>query len=86
MNQLVLARCLGQAIYRPWERRSHVVTPRQVRRIMPAILQQLGTPTRMPKPRGKSPGWRKGRHRMPAPRFVVIKKPKPVPKTHRKRV
>jgi hypothetical protein len=34
---------------------------------------------------GKSPGWCKGTPRTPAPRFVVIKKPKPVPKTHRKR-
>jgi hypothetical protein len=85
MNQLVLARSLGQATYRPWERRRHVVTPRQVRRVMPAILQQLGTPTRVPKVRGKSPGWRKGSPRAPAVRFAVIKKPKPVPKTHRKR-
>jgi len=85
MNQLVLARSLGQANYRPWERRRHLVTPRQVRRVMPAILQQLGTPTRVPKPRGKSPGWRKGTPRTPAVRFAVIKKPKPVPKTRRKR-
>jgi hypothetical protein len=54
MNQLVLARSLGQANYRPWERRRHLVTPRQVRRVMPALLQQLGTPTCVPKPRGKS--------------------------------
>jgi hypothetical protein len=39
MNQLVLARSLGQASYRPWERRRQVVTPRQVRRLVPAILR-----------------------------------------------
>jgi hypothetical protein len=39
MNQLVLARSLGQASYHPWERRRQVVTPRQVRRLMPAILR-----------------------------------------------
>ena len=39
MNQLVLARSFGQASYRPWERRRHVVTPRQVRRVMPALLR-----------------------------------------------
>jgi hypothetical protein len=39
MNHLVLARHLGQALYRPWERRREVVTPRQVRRIMPALLR-----------------------------------------------
>jgi hypothetical protein len=85
MNQLVLARSLGQASYRPWERRPHVLTPRQVRRVMPALLQQLGTPARVPKPRGKSPGWHKGTPRTRPARFEVLKKPKPVPKTHRKR-
>jgi hypothetical protein len=85
MNYLVLARHLGQACYRPWERRREVVTPGQVRRVMPAILAHLGTPAKEPKPRGKSPGWRKGTPRTSAPRFVVIKKPKPVPKTQRKR-
>lgn len=84
MNQLVLARSFGQACYRPWERRRHLVTPRQVRRVMPAILLQLGTPARVPKPRGKSPGWREGTPRTQPARFAVIKKPKPVPKTHRK--
>jgi hypothetical protein len=44
MNQLVLARHLGQALYRPWEHRRQVVTPRQVRLVMPAILRQVGTP------------------------------------------
>ncbi len=53
-----------------------MLTPRQVRRVMPAILAQLGTPAMEPKPRGKSPGWRKGTPRTPAPRFAVIKKPK----------
>ena len=83
MNHLVLARSLGHASYRPWERRRDIVTPRQVRRVMPAILQQLGTPTGVPKTRGKSPGWHKGTPRAPTVRFAVIKKPKPVPKTHR---
>jgi DDE superfamily endonuclease len=85
MNYLVLARHLGQACYRPWERRREVVTPRPVRRVMPAILAQLGTPAKEPKPRGKSPGWCRGTPRTPAPRFAVMKKPKPVPKTQRKR-
>jgi DDE family transposase len=84
MNVLVLARHLGQASFRPWERRREVVTPRQVRRCMPAILAQLGTPAAAPKPRGKSPGWRKGTPRTRPARFEVIKKPKPVPKTRRK--
>ena len=56
MNQLRLARDLGQACYRPWEGRQHTVTPRQVRRVMPAILSQVGTPTCPCQRRGKSPG------------------------------
>ena len=83
-NQLLLARSLGQAVLRPWESTQRAVTPRQVRRAMPGILMHLGTPAKRPKPRGKSPGWPKGRLRTPAPRFGVVKKPKPVPKTRRK--
>jgi hypothetical protein len=84
-NQLLLSKHLGLAALRPWERTQRAVTPRQVRRVMPSILSQFGTPAEPPKPRGKSPGWRKGRKRTPAPRFLVVRKPKPVPKTHCKR-
>jgi hypothetical protein len=74
MNQLVLARKTGQSLYRPWERRRQITTPRQVRRVMPTILTQLGTPTQMPKPRGKSPGRAKGMRLGPRPRFEVIRR------------
>jgi hypothetical protein len=84
LNQLVLARDLGQARFRPWERRQEVITPRQVRRCMSAILAQLGTPTHKPKTRGKSPGRAKGTCVAKAKRFPVIRKPKPVPKKRRK--
>jgi len=84
MNQLVLARDLGQASFRPWERRREVVTPRQVRRCMPAILRELGTPAQVPKPRGKSPGRAKGTCVAKAERFPVIRKPQSVPKKRRK--
>lgn len=77
MNQLLLARALGQACYRPWESRRQVVTPGQVRRVMPAILSQVGTPARECQRRGKSPGRALGFHPEPAPRYkVVIKGPK----------
>lgn len=85
MNQLVLARSLGQASYRPWERRRDRVTPRQVRRMMAGILPQVGTPARVPKPRGKSPGRPTGATVMKATRFDVVRKPKPVPKKPRKK-
>jgi hypothetical protein len=84
-NQLLLSKQLGQAVLRPWESKQRAVTPRQVRRVMSSILVQVGTPAKPPKPRGKSPGWCKGRVRTPAPRFLVVRKPKPVPKTQRKR-
>jgi hypothetical protein len=84
-NQLLLCQQSGLAVLRPWESQQRPATPRQVRRVMPSILLQLGTPAAAPKPRGKSPGWRKGRVRTPAPRFAVVKKPKPVPKTQHKR-
>ncbi len=73
-NQVCLAHELGQAVQRPWESRQRPVTPQQVRRAMPSILSQLGTPVRASQPRGKSPGWTKGRRRTPAPRFPVVKK------------
>lgn len=83
MNQLVLARSLGQASFRPWERRQEVVTPRQVRRCMPAILAELGTPAQAPKTRGKSPGRAKGTCVAKTERYQVVRKPKPVPKKRR---
>jgi hypothetical protein len=84
MNQLALARWLGQASYRPWERRRERVTPRQVRRVMLSILGQVGTPTRVPKPRGKAPGRPIGATVKPAPRYDVVRKPQPEPKQPRK--
>jgi hypothetical protein len=73
-NQLYLARDLGQALHRPWEDKKRPVTPQQVRRVMPAILLQVGTPARPCQPRGKSPGRAKGFHPQPAPRFPVVRK------------
>jgi hypothetical protein len=84
-NQLVLARPLVAAVRLPWESSTRPVTPQQVRRAMAPILVTLGTPAHAPKVRGKSPGWSKGRVRSPAPRFLVVKKPTPVPKKRRKR-
>jgi hypothetical protein len=76
LNQLMLARSLGQAEYRPWEPKQRPLTPRQVRRIMPSLLVQLGTPVRVCQPRGKSPGRASGFHPEPAPRYPVVIKSK----------
>ena len=79
MNQLYLARELGQALHRPWEGTHRPVTPQQVRRVMPAILLQVGTPARPCQPRGISPGRAKGFRPKPAPRFPVVRKTLKVP-------
>lgn len=73
-NQLVLARPLLVGSYRPWEARRSVLTLSQVRRAMPTLLWQLGTPARPSQPRGKAPGRAKGFHPKPRPRHPVIRK------------
>src|SRR3989440_2142656 len=67
-NQLYLARDLGQATYHPWERKDRPLTPRQIRRVMPTLLSQLGTPARPCQTRGKAHGRPKGFHPKPAKR------------------
>jgi len=79
-NLLVLARPLLQGYYRPWETRGSVPTLAQVRRAMPTLLQQLGTPARAPQQRGKAPGRAKGFHPRPRTRHPVIRKTSKKPK------
>jgi len=83
-NQLVLARPLLLGCYRPWEARRSVLTLSQVRRAMPTLLQQLGTPARPPQPRGKAPGRAKGFHPKPKPRHPVIRKTRKTRKRSKK--
>lgn len=73
-TQLYLARPLGEHALLPWEAKGRPLTPRQVRRVMPTILWQVGTPVRACQPRGKSPGRAKGFHPTPATRHPVIYK------------
>ncbi len=63
--QLWLARHLVEGIPRPWERnlpamRRCLISPTLVQRGFDRIIRQLGTPAHPPKPRGISPGRRKG--------------------------
>ena len=83
-NHLVLARPFVQEVRQPWEHSSRPVTPQQVRRGMAAFLPVLGTPARVPQPRGKSPGRSLQAVITPAPRYPVVKKAKPKPKKRRK--
>ena len=73
-TQLYLARPLGLLVLLPWEAKGRPVTPRQIRRVMPTILSQVGTPVRACQPRGKAPGRAKGFHPQPAPRHPVVRK------------
>lgn len=73
-TQLYLARPLGLQALLPWEAKGRPATPRQIRRVMPTILSQVGTPTRRCRPRGKAPGRVKGFRPRRAPRHPVIHK------------
>lgn len=73
-TQLYLARPLGLQALLPWEAKGRPVTPRQIRRVMPTILSQVGTPVRACQPRGKAPGRAKGFHPKPATRHPLIYK------------
>lgn len=83
-NLLVLARPLLEGGYRPWETRRAVPTLTQVRRAMPTLLHELGTPARPPQPRGKAPGRAKGFHPTPRTRHAVIRKTSKKPKKREK--
>ena len=77
--QLWLARSLAQALPRPWERylprmAAQVLSPSLVQRDFRRLIRQLGTPTRAAKPRGKSPGRRKGTRLPPRIRHPVLRK------------
>ena len=60
----------------PWQKPQTNPTPERVVQSMGGILTQIGTPAGVPKTRGKSPGWPKGRPRKKAPRYAVVKKSK----------
>jgi hypothetical protein len=75
-TQLRLARPCVADRRLPWERRyAHGrLTPLRVRRSVLALLLELGTPAKPPKPCGRSPGRPKGRLSGPAKRYPAIKK------------
>jgi len=58
----------------PWQKPQNKLTPQRVQQSLPLIFAQFGSPARVPKVRGKSPGWQKGRRRTPKPRYKVVKK------------
>jgi len=72
--ELWLARLVVADKPLPWQKAQQALTPGRVKQGFGGLLALIGTPACAPKPRGKSPGWPKGRQRNPAPRCAVVKK------------
>jgi hypothetical protein len=72
--QLWLARDIVADKPLPWQKPQAHLTPGRVCQSLGSILAVIGTPAQAPKPRGKSPGWRKGRPRQHRTRYPVVKK------------
>jgi hypothetical protein len=77
--QLWMARHVADALPRPWERllpamKQRLISPTLVQRDFARIIRQLGTPAHLPKPRGISPGRRKGMKLPKRPRQKVVVK------------
>lgn len=72
--QLWLAR--GEVIDNPlpWQKSQTRLTPGRVAQSFGGVLAAIGTPAKPPKPRGKSPGWPKGKSRKPRCRCPFVKK------------
>jgi hypothetical protein len=58
----------------PWQKSLDKITPGRVAQAMGSIFAVIGTPTRSPKPRGKSPGWKTGQPRQRRIRYPIVKK------------
>jgi hypothetical protein len=56
----------------PWQKPQPHLSPGRICQSMQNILVAIGTPTRVCKSRGKSPGWPKGRQRSPRERHDLI--------------
>ena len=74
--QLFLAREKVMDRPLPWQPAQEQLTPERVLQSLGALFRHIGTPARASQPRGKSPGWRKGRRRTSRERHPVVKKAK----------
>ena len=74
--QLCLARGIVTDKPLPWQKPVDAgsLTPGRVAQAFGGVLAVIGTPAREPKPRGKSPGWPKGKKRTNRTRYPVVKK------------
>ena len=61
--QLWLAKNLVEEHHLPWQSQSQNLTPGRVAPSLFSLLVEIGTPTTVPKTRGKSSGWKTGQKR-----------------------
>jgi len=78
---LFLARAIVTDHPWPWQKAQSHLTPQRVQQSLRPIFALIGNPARLPKVRGKSLGWPRGRRRTPKPRFAVVKKTATAAKT-----
>ena len=78
--QLWLAREIVEDNPLPWQKPQIGLTPGRVAQGFSALLAVIDTPAGDPKPRGKSPGWQKGKQRPKRTRYPIVKKTTPKPK------
>lgn len=84
--QLWLARDVVVEQRLPWQSVSiTTLTPGRVAQSMFSLLVRIGTPARLPKTRGKSPGWTIGNKRTKKTRYPVVRKRYSRPQSTRSR-
>ena len=72
--QLWLAKDLVEEHHLPWQPRITNLTPGRVAQSLLSLLAVIGTPATLPKPRGKSPGWKQGEKRRKRKTYPIAKK------------
>ena len=72
--QLWLGKDLVEENHLPWQKPQENLTPQRVAQSMFSLLIEIGSPTRLPKTRGKSIGCKKGQKRMKRKRYPLVKK------------
>ena len=74
--QLFLLRDVVKDHPLPWQPVQEQLTPERTLQSLGATFREIGTPAAPPQPRGKSPGWPKGRPRARPKRYPVVRKTK----------
>jgi hypothetical protein len=72
--QLYLAQDIVQDCPLPWQAAQERLTPERTLQSLGATFREIGTPAASPQPRGKSPGWPKGRPRTRPKHHSVVRK------------